>query len=379
MLGEQSHGDGATFLAKTRLVKFLHQEMGFDVLAFESGFYDCRKSWLQLNDGMAASTAFNRGVFDIWSLSEQVQPLIDYWGTTVHSARPLELSGFDCQFTGRNSYDHFVSDLVNHITATGSDIMTDVGWPPFRSILINLVRNRYYTFPPPNETQQTAFFAMLDRLDSELASVVDDPDPNETAFWRQLLPNIDAQARRMWSLKATDREHPLDDPDSLANLRDLQMGENLLWLLENRFPGRKVIVWAATFHNARNISSVEFVGWPGVYDGVETMGQVVGDALGDQVYSIGFTACEGEAGSIYNPPTQLQPIVEGSLEDFLYQTEMPYLFVDYRGLPSDGQWLAEPLVSWPLGYSPARADWTQVMDGLLCTRVMTPSVHKSGN
>ena len=35
LLGEQSHGDGTVFLAKTRLIEFLQREMGFDVLAFE--------------------------------------------------------------------------------------------------------------------------------------------------------------------------------------------------------------------------------------------------------------------------------------------------------------------------------------------------------
>ncbi len=33
LLGEADHRSGSDFLAKTRLVKFLHRELGFDVLA----------------------------------------------------------------------------------------------------------------------------------------------------------------------------------------------------------------------------------------------------------------------------------------------------------------------------------------------------------
>lgn len=41
LLGEASHGEGATSLAKGRLLRFLHQRKGFDLPAWEAGFYDC--------------------------------------------------------------------------------------------------------------------------------------------------------------------------------------------------------------------------------------------------------------------------------------------------------------------------------------------------
>jgi erythromycin esterase len=112
MLGEESHGDGNTFLAKTRLVKFLHQELGFGVIAFESGFYDCHKAWKMIQDGGSTNFAFKGSVFPIWSESSPVQPLISYLDQTKESEHPLILSCFDSQFTGEISNSVLLNDLT---------------------------------------------------------------------------------------------------------------------------------------------------------------------------------------------------------------------------------------------------------------------------
>ena len=113
-LGESGHGVGEFDSVKGRLIRFLHEEMGFDVIAFESGLYECFRADEQ-SSGLDAASTMRNSIFGVWH-AEETLPLFEYLRVAKATSRPLTLAGFDTQFSTGRKADR-AADLASLIAA----------------------------------------------------------------------------------------------------------------------------------------------------------------------------------------------------------------------------------------------------------------------
>jgi erythromycin esterase len=233
-LGEQTHGARDEYLLKTRLLKFLHQRMGFDVVLLESGFYDIGRLAERAEQGHKLDSSAPGNVFFMYAKSAEGRGMLQYLDRQRALGKPLQLAGIDSQHTGELSQKELTGDLQSYLRKQHPGLAEGADWMAYARIANGLFA---MDRKPPPLPERRLFLRHADLLDAKLCQ------QNDTAFkgarwWCNVTRSIQAQATSYWS---ADHDYQ----------RDNQMGANAVWLAEHLFAGKKVVIWAHTVHLAR--------------------------------------------------------------------------------------------------------------------------------
>lgn len=275
-LGEALHNMGATYSAKVKMVKFLHQKCGFDVIAFESPLYNLSKINTQIREHTATVDTLAQNISGIWNTNE-LEELFEYIIQTSHTDNPLEYTGFDESFFDSKKNQDIVKDYKKFIQNLNSKIESKIVVDSiFYSAINGVVKNAYYyTKTSPKDT--LSMNKVFKKVNQSLNEINYSND-SYFYFWKLMTDNLQSVYRKNYD-KGT---------------RELRMAENLNFLAKKKYPDKKIIVWAATYHLLKDLKTIDS------YKKEDTkkkmMGAFIDEMYGDKYYVMAFTPFQGKVG-----------------------------------------------------------------------------------
>lgn len=346
LLGESRvHGFGETLEFKAELVRRLIEQCHYDALFIESGIYDYINIEEKLKSGEAPSdTMISAAIGGLWG-NKEVQSLVPFLREKMMAGN-LILGGLDDQIgAGTYASREMASDLVRPLQAEERS-----------KCLAALEKHLHwqYTDPPYGPTDKAKIVGCLDQAEERLSQ------PEE-----RYKPWAADDKAMIGSLKRDlDRDFPGDNLTKSDqelrwyNDRDRSMYLNFQWLYSRLPKHSKVIVWTATVHLAKTLSSVSG------FEGRVPFGSYVRQDFGARAFSLGFSAYSGEYEFLRPPVRQLDIAPVFSLEGQLFAHGISHAIFLSRGqLRKYGSVPARPL-----GTDFKIARWDQVVDGMMVFR-----------
>ncbi len=352
MLGEANHGQGNVMSLNIEIIKYLHEELGFNTIAFESGFYDVYKAQKNIELGGNIEKAFDMSIFPIWTKACEFQELIKY----LHNKRgELEVVGFDCQLTGEFSMYESIDDLEDILSANNLD----------NNINFDLLSNAFLSFGErfefPKTINYNEFTKELAKVNKRLSVLQNKGSLKDANIWLQFVKSTKELAKDYYN--NTPAQIKKEDWKAFNNNpRDAQMADNLLFYL-NENPNKKVICWGASSHFANNFSSTnneelkQFI----------PMGSYIKQKLGNKLISIAHITASGTFG-IFKTENNVPKSPINSIEYVLNKKESFYQFVDLENNKTN-----DVFISSAIEFTPIEAKWNNIFDAFLFIKEINPS------
>lgn len=358
MLGEPSHGEGNIMEMNIDIIKYLHEEMGFNTIAFESGFYDLYKAQKIIDSGGNLEDAVKSSIFPIWTSTCEFQELIEY----IHENRAeLKIVGFDCQLTGDYSISESLDDLQDLFKS--NDLESEVDFEFLQHVFISLGED--FTFPVKSYDYHI-FVDELQKIERQLL-ILQRNNIEDIDVWLQFIKSTSALAKNYFENKPSSFFKE-EWKAWMSNPRDAQMADNLLFFLK-KHPDEKVVCWGASTHFANDFTSTKNK----ELTQFKPMGGHLKQQLNSKLYSIAPITSSGTYGA-FKVEDIIKNISYKSIEFELAKDSSFHQFINLNDSKFD-----RPFISYAIDYTPLTADWEKIFDAFIFIKSVNPSTLVSAD
>lgn len=343
MLGELFHGDGEAFRLKSRLVRFLHERMGFRVIVFESDFFSLYHGWeAYKKKEISFDSLLYLSIFPVWTQCEQMHELfryIDQHQLRICGMDNRGLSGYGMRYL-RRAVDSFLQQsnipFVQH---------PDYGY------FLSAVGKSYSILYGRNRPALDSMLTLLPIVINQIP---------EDGFYSHVLKGLLLNYQLSLHYQYSDeyKKKPKDHP-----LHDHQLAENLKWLVSDKFSDQKIIVWAHNAHVEKGAADRTY----------NSMGHLFtkDPRLAEQTYIIGLTCYEGSGAlTIRDTKEAVTKPGRNSIESWMHQKGHPYSFIDLGSFNRQDK--GESFYMKTYINTQKKLPWNRFYDGVIYVREAKP-------